>query len=142
MTRKLEGGYQCGAVRYACNSEPQLVFDCHCTHCQRATGAPYVTAVAVRCEDFTMSGATIELTLISDRGTPVHRHSCANCDAYVFGISEGFDAVGINAVSLDDASWVRPQMTVHTASRQPWTRIDPVLPAFEQLPPMDGGKSA
>ncbi len=139
MSGKIEGGCQCGAVRYECNAEPQVVFDCHCTHCQQASGAPYTTAVAVRREDFSVMGETIAHTQMSDRETPVHRHSCARCGAYVYGISEGFGAAGINAVTLDDPSWVRPQMTVYTQSRQPWVTIDPDLPAFDQLPPMDNG---
>lgn len=136
MSNKIEGGCQCGAVRYTSDAEPQVVFDCHCAHCQQATGAPYTTAVAVPREGFTVTGETIVHTLNSDRGTPVHRHSCANCGAYVFGYSDGFDATGINAVTLDDTSWIAPQMIVYAQSKQPWVKLDPDLPTFDQLPPM------
>lgn len=137
MTNKIEGGCQCGAVRYSSDAEPMVVFNCHCTHCQQASGAPYTTAVAVHRDTATVTGDTIEHTLSSDRGTPVHRHSCAKCGAYVYGISDGFGAAAFNAVTLDDASWVEPQMEVYTASAQPWANMNPDLPKFDKLPPME-----
>ncbi len=38
----LEGGCQCGAVRYAITGEPALAAICHCTMCRRAHAAPAV----------------------------------------------------------------------------------------------------
>lgn len=139
MPQKIEGGCQCGAVRYTSAADPMVTFNCHCTHCQQASGAPFTTAVAVNRGDVTVSGDTIEHTQTSDLGTPVHRFSCKKCGAYVYGISDGFGALAVNAVTLDDASWVEPQMEVYTSSAQPWTHMNPALPQFDKLPPMDEG---
>ncbi len=136
MSKKVEGGCQCGAVRYTSEIEPFITFNCHCTHCQQASGAPFTTAVAVPADQATVTGETRVNSLTSDRGTPVHRHHCAACGAYVYGISEGFQAAAFNAVTLDDASWVRPEMEVYASSAQPWSKLDSGLPAFERLPPM------
>lgn len=137
MSQKIEGGCQCGAVRYSSTSEPMVTFNCHCTDCQQASGAPYTTAVAVPRDTVTVTGETRENTLTSDRGTPVHRHHCSSCGAYVYGISDGFSATAFNAVTLDDASWIKPEMEVYTASAQPWANMNPELPKFEKLPPMN-----
>lgn len=136
MSHKIEGGCRCGAVRYESSSEPMITFNCHCTHCQQASGAPYITAVAVPHDTVTVTGETKQNTLTSDRGTPVHRFHCGTCGAYVYGISEGFAAAAFNAVTLDDASWVKPEMEVYISSSQPWTNLNPDLPKFEKLPPM------
>ena len=34
------GGCRCGKVRYAITQEPQSVYTCHCTACQRLTVYP------------------------------------------------------------------------------------------------------
>jgi hypothetical protein len=48
------------------------------------------------------------------------------------GTSESF---GINAGSLDDPSWFRPQMQIFTSEAQPWDQMDPALPKYEKYPP-------
>ena len=40
--RSLEGGCQCGAVRYRVSGEPVMAALCHCTMCRRANAAPAV----------------------------------------------------------------------------------------------------
>lgn len=136
MTKKIEGGCRCGAVRYTTDSEPFVTFNCHCSHCQQASGAPFTTAVAVPKDTAKITGKKNAYLLTSDRGTPVHRFHCPNCGTYVYGISEGFDAAAFNAVTLDDPSWVQPEMDVYVSSAQSWTKRDPDLPSFEKLPPM------
>jgi Glutathione-dependent formaldehyde-activating enzyme len=38
----LEGGCQCGAIRYRVTGEPLMAAICHCTMCRRANAAPAV----------------------------------------------------------------------------------------------------
>jgi hypothetical protein len=40
--------------------------------------------------------------------------------------------LGINAASLHDPSWSRPQYHIFTADAQPWDYMDPALPKFEK----------
>ncbi|MBT5571834.1 MAG: GFA family protein [Alphaproteobacteria bacterium] len=136
MSNKIEGGCQCGAVRYSSSVAPSITFNCHCTHCQMASGAAFTTAVAVPQGTTEITGSTMVHTLASDLGTPVHRHHCPTCGSYVYGISEGFGATAFNAVTLDDPSWVKPEIEVYVSSAQPWAHLQPDLPKFDQLPPM------
>ena len=38
------GGCQCGAVRYEISGPPRVVYACHCTECQRQSGAAFALA--------------------------------------------------------------------------------------------------
>ena len=40
--KKLEGGCQCGAVRYEVTGDPVMTAICHCSMCRRANAAPVV----------------------------------------------------------------------------------------------------
>ncbi len=40
--------------------------------------------------------------------------------------------VGINAASLDDPSWFRPQYDIFTSDAQPWDYMNPALPKFKE----------
>jgi hypothetical protein len=41
------GGCQCGKVRYAITEEPQSVYTCHCTACQRLTSSAFSMGLVV-----------------------------------------------------------------------------------------------
>ena len=44
--------------------------------------------------------------------------------------------VGVLAASLDDPSWFQPQMDIFVSDAQPWDKMDPAIPKFEQYPPL------
>jgi len=41
------GGCHCGAIRYEITEEPQSVYTCHCTDCQRLTSSAFSMGVVV-----------------------------------------------------------------------------------------------
>ena len=54
----MEGGCFCGAVRYRIDGTLGRVTSCHCLHCRRTTGAPFVTWVEVEPSRFSIVGGT------------------------------------------------------------------------------------
>jgi len=47
VTLPLAGGCSCGAVRYAVSQPPLMVYNCHCTNCQKVSGGAFSTAVTI-----------------------------------------------------------------------------------------------
>ena len=43
----LVGGCMCGALRYEVSAPPLMVYNCHCTNCQKIGGAAFHTAATV-----------------------------------------------------------------------------------------------
>jgi hypothetical protein len=65
----VEGGCQCGAVRYRLKASPLTIFNCHCKGCQRFTGAAWSIGMIVRDEDFeVLSGQTVRYDRKADSG--------------------------------------------------------------------------
>jgi hypothetical protein len=52
MPTPFSGGCACGAIRYECNAEPIVMFNCHCRDWQRATGGPFSAVVYVPAKAF------------------------------------------------------------------------------------------
>lgn len=135
MPKKYEGGCHCGAVRYSCEEMPEYTFYCHCRDCQKTTGSPVSMELMVKDPTFQVRGDLADYVVTGDSGKPVTRHHCQQCGAGVYlecASDPGY--VFIKVGSLDDASWVEPQMHIFTASRQPWLRMDDGLPQFEGMP--------
>ena len=43
----VEGGCQCGAVRYRITGAPLAVYNCHCRDCQRSSGATHSMSMPI-----------------------------------------------------------------------------------------------
>ena len=129
----ITGGCQCGAIRYEFNGEPVQQVACHCTDCQHQSGSAFGMSVVVNADDFRIT-----------KGEPKHYHStsstgrrklgafCHECGNRIYHQPEWRRGrISIKAGTLDDASWLKPQVHLWTKSRQPWVIIPDDADAYE-----------
>jgi len=136
MPNSFEGGCACGAIRYSSNGLPRYMGNCHCRHCQQATGSAYFPAVLIKESDFQLQkGEPAWFERSSDRGHIMRRGFCRDCGSPLFlvnGASSG--AMVLYAGSLDDPSWYSPSRDIFVGSAQPWDLMDPDLPKSDGMP--------
>lgn len=136
MPTSFSGGCACGAIRYACTSEPQFMGNCHCRDCQHATGGAYFTAVAVTDTAFHLTTGTPSVyEKKADSGSTMRRMFCARCGSPLYLTNSARpNFIVLYAGSVDDPSWVRPARDIFTESAQPWDYMNPELPKFAKMP--------
>ena len=112
--------------------EPGPAMNCHCTDCQRQTGSAFSTFLTVPKAAFHVEGETLSsyTTVGDETGKTTIRHFCTACGSP--------DTVCIKAGTLDDRSWVAPQIDVWCDSAQPWVTADGERPRFGRMPPVPG----
>lgn len=129
---KISGGCLCGAVRYECSSEPLRTAICHCTHCQKISGSAFSVNIVVPAPSVTWQGQSP--TSYADKGEsgkPLSRKFCRNCGSSLATEAEALPgAMIIKAGTLDDKSWLKPDMHLWTGSAQPWVQIESGATAF------------
>ena len=136
MATEYKGGCLCGNVRFSCTAEPEFTFFCHCNDCQRTGGSPFSVELMVSSESFSVSGDSQTYTVVGDSGKEVHRHFCPKCGSGIYlecDSDPGY--VFLKAGALDDAAWVKPDMHIFTAAKQPWVHLGDSLPRHERMPP-------
>ena len=128
------GGCLCGAVRYRAEGEPAAVALCHCEDCQRQSGAPYSVNVLVGTEKLQIEGQDalkVYETTGTDTGEKRQRRFCGTCGSPIVSeLAEMEGLVAIKAGSLDDNSWLEPEMAVWTERKQRWLTADIELGEF------------
>jgi hypothetical protein len=135
MASKFTGSCLCGAARYECSAEPVFAGNCHCRDCQKFSGSPFVSMMAVPVGALKINGAIKYYDRKADSGNTFSRGFCVECGAHMFGKSSRLpQLVVITAGTLDDPSWFRPAMDFYVSSAQPWDHMDPGLPKFPKLP--------
>lgn len=121
----LAGGCMCGVLRYAVSAAPVMVYNCHCTNCQKISGSAFNTSVIVSevALRFTQ-GAPARVEWMSDQGATRCGLFCGACGTRI--VNGGVPSTGVfslRAGTLDDTSWVQPVGDTWTRSAQPWVQF-------------------
>ena len=135
------GGCLCGGVRYEVGAEPELTALCHCGDCQKQTSSAFSILVAVPREGLWVWGESLaSYESLGASGRPVVRQFCSACGSPVLSyVAMTPDLIWLKAGTLDDRSWLRPQMNVWCDSAQPWVLMDRAIPGFAKNPPIGVG---
>ena len=124
---KLDGHCMCGSITYSCDAEPVATAVCHCTECQRQTGTAFSLVVVVPRDALRVEGDTLSTytTVGDDSGQEVARQFCGACGSPIVSLPDAMPQMAIvKAGTLDDRSWLEPQVHVWCDSAQPWVPLD------------------
>ena len=130
-----DGHCLCGNISYVLEGEPAVVAVCHCTNCQRQSGAAFSVNLLASKEQIIIDG---DLTVFEDRsdaGEVVLRKFCGRCGSPILSALGSMPGmVALKAGTLDDVSKLEPSLQVFCDSKQDWLKLDG-LAAFAKSPP-------
>ncbi len=135
------GGCLCGSVRYESEAEPVLTVVCHCRNCQKQTSSAFSVNVGLPKGSLRTEGQALAAfeDVVGESGLPVIRRFCPKCGSAVMNeLAATPELEWLKAGTLDDPSWLRPQMNIWCDSAQPWVSIDDAVSAYEKNPPPGG----
>lgn len=128
----IEGGCLCGSIRYSIDEEPTVTAICYCKNCQKQSGSGYSIVFSVNSSSVTLTGETIDYPDRADSGSTVMRRFCGRCGSPLISeISARPGVTVIKAGTLDDSSWLKPQLQVWCKSAPAWIRLDPEIPQYD-----------
>ena len=127
---EVEGGCQCGSVRYRVSGEPIGVVVCHCTECQRQSGSAFGMSMAVRSAAFRLiAGELDSFAVIADSGRAKTGAFCPRCGTRIYHQTAP-EVLSVKAGTLDDTSRLRPTAHYWTKRKQPWVTIPDDVATF------------
>lgn len=133
MTIALTGSCLCGAVRYTVSAPISELRACHCTHCQKASGTGMSVNAVVPSVSFALNqGTPKRYADKADSGRTLFRYFCGDCGSPLYSHRQTTpETLALRIGTLDDSSAMKITTHIWTASKRPWTYIDP---ACEQHP--------
>jgi hypothetical protein len=127
----MDGGCECGRVRYRLEGEPIFVNCCHCRQCQKLSGSAFAMNAMVERDlvAVTAGGDGIEAA----RGGGAR---CADCGVILWGTHRMFgeSVVFLRVGTLDEGERVSPDAHFFLRSKHPWVTVAEGVPAFQTLP--------
>ena len=123
----------CGAIHYELAGNPNSVSVCHCTDCQRSSGAPMIVWA-----EFPESAVRVT------KGTPktinssgaAMRSFCPECGSGLFYRNAEIlpGVVEVRSSTLDNPEALPPTVQIQTAERQSCVPQLAALKAYERFP--------
>jgi hypothetical protein len=127
MSDSITGGCLCGKIRYTVSQPLQNIIACHCTHCQKASGAgaSHNAVVPLSAVSFA-SGAPKLYEDIAQSGNILKRFFCGDCGSPIYSQREKVpDMIVLKVGTLDDSADMKLIMNIWTGSARPWMPMDP-----------------
>ena len=131
----LDGGCDCGLVRYRMQTRPLFVHCCHCRWCQRENGASFALNALIESDRVMRLGAEpeiIDTPTQSGKGQKIAR--CPKCRIAVWSNywSAGPVIRFVRVGTLDEPNHLPPDVHIFTASKQPWLQLPADVPSVSE----------
>jgi len=128
----LDGGCDCGQLRYRLSTAPLFVHGCHCRWCQRESGSAFALNAMVEADRLSLlSGVPDRVATPSASGAG---QLIARCPACRIALWSHYAGAGplisfVRVGTLDQPDALPPDIHIFTASKQPWLALPPGTPA-------------
>ncbi|HZU20694.1 MAG TPA: GFA family protein [Gaiellaceae bacterium] len=128
----LTGGCLCGGVRFELDAVPESASYCHCTRCQRRTGAAASAQAAIPPESLrVVAGADLVREYEPEDGWA--KCFCSVCGSALWSRDPQSGRMGVRLGAFDSDPGVRPQFRQYVAYAASWEPIpDDGLPRFPE----------
>ena len=133
MTASLTGSCLCGAIHFTVSAPVTELRACHCTNCQKISGAGGTVNALVASKDFRIvKGTPKRFTKTADSGRVLHRYFCGDCGSGIYSQRDVTpERVVVRAGAFDNAPPMKLGAHIWTRSARNWDLIDP---AAQQVP--------
>ena len=81
---KINGGYYCGDITITGEALSNKIMACHCTDCQKFSGAPYRAVAVIAADDVKISGSVTEFLKIAKSGNERVQGFCGKCGSHLY----------------------------------------------------------
>ena len=128
---QLEGGCECGRVRYRMEGPPIFVNCCHCRQCQKLGGSAFALNAMIEADRIELFG-DLDTASIEEGGSA----RCPHCRTLLWGLHPEFGGaiVFVRVGTLDEGERLPPGAHFFTRSKHPWIVLPDGVPSFDTLP--------
>jgi len=140
----LEGGCQCGAVRYVLSVDQLVAYTCHCRECQKQAASAFGISVPVPSNRLHIQGAMNVYRRPTDSGANTDCWFCKICGSRLYHQGDReTDWVTLKGGTLDRSDLIKPSAHIWVKRKQPWVILPPEAITHDAQPPdLDGWRHA
>jgi len=138
VSNAITGGCLCGNIRYSVSAPVEKIIACHCTHCQKASGAgaSHNAVVPTSAVSFT-AGKPKLFADTAQSGNILNRYFCPDCGSPIYSQRAKVPEMMVLKVgTLDAPGDMKLVMNIWTNSARPWMHLDPAAEHYPENRPV------
>ena len=126
----MDGGCECGRVRYRVEGPPIFVNCCHCRQCQKLSGSAFAINAMIERERVTVTAGSEGLQ--GEGG----QARCPDCGVLLWATHRFFgdDILFLRVGTLDEGERLLPDAHFFVRSKHEWVTVPEGVRVFETLP--------
>lgn len=131
---KVDGACHCGAIAFEADIDPDKVRICHCTDCQKLSGAPFRVVAPCPEQQFNLlKGEPKIYVKTAESGRRRQQAFCSHCGSSIYATSDepaGTRSFGLRIGILSQREQLAPKRQFWLRSALPWL---PFLPGHAEM---------
>lgn len=117
----ITGQCHCGAISFTAWVEPAKVLVCHCSDCQKFSGAPFRAVLPVPAEQVHLSGQAKIYVKVADSGNRRAQAFCPECGTHLYATEADTPKVlNLRVGCVNERAQLRPTVQIWGNSALPW----------------------
>ena len=116
----MKGGRFCGKITLRAHVLEENIAACHCTDCQKFSGAPLRATLIIDARQVNISGDVCEYSKIAESGNERIQGFCGNCGSHIYATGPNRNIYNIRAVCLEQHNELVPVRYIFDQSSPDW----------------------
>ena len=117
---KINGGCYCGDITITGEVSPDKIMACHCTDCQKFSGAPFRAVAVIAADDVKISGTVTEFLKTAESGNERAQGFCGKCGSHLYATDPAKTLFMIRTGCLDQHHELVPAKHIFGKSAVEW----------------------
>ena len=117
---KINGGCYCGDITITGEALSDKIMACHCTDCQKFSGAPFRAVAVIAADDVKISGSVTEFLKIAESGNERVQGFCGKCGSHLYATDPAKTLFMIRTGCLDQHHELIPAKHIFGKSAASW----------------------
>ena len=127
----IEARCQCGQLRATVAGPSEALVVCHCSACQRRSGAPFGVLAYYPATEVTITGEATRFSRDTDAGREYVTGFCPACGTSLYGFTASMpERIGIATGAFEPADQPAPHRSVWEENRHSWVAMPANIPRF------------
>ena len=117
---KINGGCYCGDITITGEVSSDKIMACHCTDCQKFSGAPFRAVAVIAADAVKISGTVTEFLKIAESGNERLQGFCGKCGSHLYATDPAKTLFMIRTGCLDQHHELVPAKHIFGKSAVEW----------------------